>query len=54
MDKEQDDQVIKKMQLLNKDIKTELEMNPNIIDKEAFMDALRSNVRRFINKNYRD
>ena len=47
-------QVIRKIQLLNEDIKNELKMNPCIIDKEAFVDALHNNMRRFINKNYRD
>ena len=57
MDKEsngQVDQVIRKMQVLNEDIKNELKMNPCIINKEAFMDALHNNFRKFINKNYRD
>jgi len=48
------DPVIRKMQLFNEDIKNELKMNPCIIDKEAFVDALHNNMRRFINKNYRD
>ncbi len=47
-------EVIKKMQLFNEDIKNELKMNPCIIDKEAFIDALHNNMRRFINENYRD
>jgi len=57
MAKEEDpkvNQTIRKLQILNEDIKNELKMNPCIIDKEAFMDALHNNFRRFINKNYRD
>jgi len=47
-------EVVRKMQILNEDIKNELKINPCIINKEAFMDALHNNFRRFINKNYRD
>jgi len=57
MDKKENpkvNQVIRKRQLLNEDIKNELKMNPCIIDKEAFMDALHNNFRRFIQDNYKD
>ena len=47
-------QVSRKMQLMNEDIKNELKMNPCIINKEAFIDAIYSNMKRFINENYRD
>jgi hypothetical protein len=57
MAKEKDfqiNQTVRKLQILNEDIKNELLMNPCIVDQEAFVDDLHNNFRKFINKNYRD
>jgi hypothetical protein len=45
---------INNLQLLNELIETELKMNPCIIDKDAFIDALYSNTIKFIQEHYRD
>lgn len=57
MDWEKDElinQTAHKLQLLNEDIKIEMKNNPCIINKEAFVDALHNNVRKFIQEHYRD
>lgn len=47
-------QVSRKLQILNEDIKNELKLNPCIVNKEAFVDAIHNNMLKFIQKNYRD
>lgn len=47
-------QVAHKLQLLNEDIKNEMRLNPNIMDKENFVDHLDSVVKKFIIEHYRN
>lgn len=57
MDEKQNDQIdysVRKLQVLEEDIKNEMKLNPNIINKESFIDALSDNIKKFINDNYRD
>ena len=46
-------QVARKLQILNEDIKNEMKLNPNILDKENFVDHLGIVVRKFIIDHYR-
>ena len=46
-------QTIRKIQILNEDIKNELLMNPCIEDQEAFIDDLHDTFRKLINEKYR-
>ena len=57
MDEKQNDQIdysVRKLQVLEEDIKNEMKLNPNIINKESFIDALSDIIKKFINDNYRD
>ncbi len=57
MDEKQNDQIdysVRKLQVLEEDIKNEMKLNPNIINKESFIAALSDNIKKFINDNYRD